>query len=762
MSKISNSKNYIWSFPLLAGILTIIGLFTPSSAFEEYDINWMWGLRNTNVFGVDSSFSWIFELPPKDFTIIIFLSKIIPFFIFITISILSIIFALKLRKSDDFRKFERKWLMCGVSFIILGIFYLIEVEILMHHYYKEYFGLDISYWEEYTPGFAIIAPFISGAIIITGIIVNKYILVPEKRELIIRVTKLYRNIIFSFLIVFFILFIGVSASFIAFKLMPGDPVIPYLPPMFTQEQYDAMEKALGLDKHIIVQFFRYMGNFFIGNWGISTYIAGSKVSLQIIIIVSRMIGLLIFPLIIGVGAGILVGRYSYRYRGRWKDKLIQILTALGISIPVFFFGMVLQFFFSFKLNIFSSTGNYAVPMYIMTISTFALTTWHTRSQMVNKPYESSLIPNTIKIAQTFGFVFMFYLLLDVTFNLGGLGVFLLNAIFQYDYYLLNGILFGFIIITTILVLISNLIFSYNKFRESQIFEPNYDKPFDNEGRKGKENVEIDDEEGVKDYFLRRIKSPYTIIGAVFIIFFIIISIFPRLFTEYTFKEMFDFAPGTWNPPSSDHPLGQSEFGRDVLGLVIYGIRTSICVGFGAIVIGLIGGVPLGLLTGIYNRKAYNPIMGLMILFYIFPGLVYVILSLTIWGRLFFRSLFVIGILLIPCFTRVIANAVSKDIKFNKIFKNVICHIPLNFAFAILIFEALGFIGFEDGGMIELGKNLNDARMMLYAAPWAILWSGLAIFVLVSSFFIFHIGLLGYNPKLRELENVELIKTFDRD
>ncbi|MFX1344834.1 MAG: ABC transporter permease subunit [Promethearchaeota archaeon] len=755
MNKISNSKNYIWSFPLLAGILTIIGLFTPSSAHEEYDINWMWGLRNSNLFAVDSSFGWIFELPPKDFTIIIFLCKIIPFFIFIAISILSIIFAVKVRESDDFRNFERKWLLCGVSFIVLGILYLIEVEIVMQHYFEEYFDLDISYWEEYTPGFGIIAPFVSGAVILIGFVVNKYVLVPEKRELIIRVTKLYRNIIFSFLIVFFILFIGVSASFIVSKLMPGDPVIPYLPPMFTQEQYEAMEEALGLDKHIIIQFFRHIGNFFIGNWGISTYIVGSKVSLQIIIAVSRMIGLFIFPLIIGVGAGILLGRYSYRYRGRWKDKLIQIFTALGISIPVFFFGMVLQFFFSFKINIFSPIGNYAVPMYIMTISTFTLTTWHTRSQMVNKPYETSVLPNSIKIAQTFGYMFMFYLLLDVTFNLGGMGSLLLNAINHFDYYLLTGVLFGLIIITAILALIANLIFSYNKFRESEIGEPIIAKPIDNEVRKGKENVEIDKEESIKDYLLRRLKSPYTIIGVVFIIFFVFISIFPRLFTEYTFKEMFDVGSGSWNPPSSDHPLGQSEFGRDVLGLVVYGIRTSMCVGLGAIFIGLIGGVPLGLLTGIYNRKAYKPIMGLMILFYIFPGLVFVILSLTIWGKLYFRSLFVIGILLIPCFTRVIANAVSEDIKFNKIFKNVICHIPLNFAFAVLTFEALGFIGYEDGGMIELGKNLNDARMMLYTAPWAVLWSGLAIFVLVLSFLIFHVGLQSYNPKLRELENLEL-------
>ncbi len=758
MNKISNSKNYIWSFPLLAGIVTIIGLLTPSSALEEVEIHWMWGLRYLNLFPVDTSFNWIFELAPKDFTPIIFICKIIPFFILLIIAILSIIFALKLRKRGDFQDFERKWLLCGISFIIIGIFYLIEIEILMHYYYEEFFGLDISYWENYTPGFAVIAPFISGAVILIGFVVNKYVLVPEKRDLIIRVTKFYRNIIFSFLIVIFILLIGVSTSFIIFKLIPGDPVIPYLPPMFTQEQYEAMEHMLGLDKHIIIQFFRFLGNFFIGNWGISTFLFSSSKVIEIVIIsISRMIGLLIFPLIIGIGTGIWVGRISYRYRGRWIDKLIQILCALGISIPVFFFGMVLQFFFSFKLNIFSPLGIWALlPMYIMTLSTFALITWHTRSHMVNKPHETSMFPNTIKIAETFGFMFMFYLLLDITFGLEGLGTLLVVSISTNDFFLITGVLFALSITFVIVILISNLIFSYNKYREREIYETNFDMQIDNDVDKRNDNVGIDYEESKIMHLLRRLKFPYTIIGAIFIIFFIFISIFPESITEYSFEGAKGIYAGSWNPPSPGHPLGQQEFGRDVLALVIYGIRTSIFVGFGAVLIGLTIGGPFGFVTRVFNRKAYTPIMGLMILFYLFPGLVFVMLLIAINGSSnILLSMFVIGFLLIPSFTRVIANAVSEDININRIVKKVICYIPLNFAFAILLFEALGFIGFGDRDMIELGKNISNVSGHLFDAPWATLWPGLAIFGIVLSFLIFHVGLQGYDPKLRELENLEL-------
>ena len=296
-------------------------------------------------------------------------------------------------------------------------------------------------------------------------------------------------------------------------------------------------------------------------------------------------------------------------------------------------------------------------------------------------------------------------------------------------------MFALIITFVIVILISNLIFSYNKYREPEIIDTALKTPIDND-------VEIEYEESIKHYLLRRLKSPYTIIGAILVAFFIFISIFPQAFTEFTFEDAFDPAAGSWSPPSSDHPLGQTTLGWDVLAWVIYGIRTSIFVGFGAVLIGLTMGGHFGFVTGIYKKRAYKPV-------------IFVMLSLAIYGRYVLLSLFVIGILLTPNFTRIIANAVADGISIKRIIKRVINHIPLNLAFAILVFEALGFLGFGDLGMIELGKSINAARMNLYNAPWATLWPGLAIFGLVLSFFVLHVGLQGYDPKLRELENLEL-------
>ena len=53
--------------------------------------------------------------------------------------------ALKLRKEGDFKGFERRWLICGMLFIIISIVYIIGIEILMRYYYQEFFGLGFSF-----------------------------------------------------------------------------------------------------------------------------------------------------------------------------------------------------------------------------------------------------------------------------------------------------------------------------------------------------------------------------------------------------------------------------------------------------------------------------------------------------------------------------------------------------------------------------------------------------------------------------------------
>ncbi len=575
------------------------------------------------------------------------------------------------------------------------------------------------------------------------------------------INQIHRNIILTFLIAIVSLFVGLDIIFLFTRLLPGDPVATYLAAMGvhnpSQDIIQQMECQLGLCDHIIVQYFQFIGTLFTGNWRISVSLnSGIKVTDLIVEPILKTVGLISLPLIIGGGLGVFLGRISSKNKGKWKDKTIQLFSILGISLPVFFLGMVFQYSLCYELRICEPWGISALPIEILTFTFTAFIAWQVRSYMTNASHETSLLSNTIKTGINFSFIFIFYLLVEETFNIYGFGSVLIAAFLQYDPFLLTGCLFVIIIMFVIITVISNLIFSFYISRTRESFKHNIEPKFDSEVNKGNSSAETNPEESIKEYLLNRLKSPFSILGAILVLFFIFIGIFPQAITQYSLSGTLTPSSGAWSPPSSEHPLGQTESGLDVLALIIWGIRDLIILGFGAVLIGLIGGSIFGFIAGKFNRWGYKLIMGLMVFFYIFPGILLLIILISIYGPFYRDGLLVIGIFLIPNFTRVIAKAISGEINIHKISKAVISHIPLNFAIAIIIYTAIGFLGLFpmwsvlglENQPIQLGSVVRMGGIFLSEAPWASLWPGLTIFGIILSFLFLHVGLQDYQPKIR--------------
>lgn len=279
------------------------------------------------------------------------------------------------------------------------------------------------------------------------------------------------------------------------------------------------------------------------------------------------------------------------------------------------------------------------------------------------------------------------------------------------------------------------------------------------------------------------KSPLFIIAAIFVIFFIVIAIFPNWLTPYSFEELSNYLPGSWDPPSIDHPLGTA-IGRDVLGLTIWGIRDALIFGFGAVLLGLLGGILFGFIKWIslfikqrikssdeqlhLCRSTHRVTMGSVIIFSVFPGIIIVLLLNIILGDCqisyfetrgnlinckyyYWVSLSTIGILLIPIFTSAVCNAISGELNLNKIGKAIIIHIPLGFAIAILIYEIIGYLGFAPSEIYEihLGYNILGARFHLDTSPLASFSPGIVISCIIISFFLLYIALQDYSSDFRE-------------
>ena len=103
----------------------------------------------------------------------------------------------------------------------------------------------------------------------------------------------------------------------------------------------------------------------------------------------------------------------------------------------------------------------------------------------------------------------------------------------------------------------------------------------------------------KRSLVRRLKNPLTILGFCIIFFIITLAIF----APWISPQSFDYAllphSGSWNPPSPEHPLGQTVMGGDVYSRLIWGARTSLTISLPSISISVIGGVSFGVIAAYY-------------------------------------------------------------------------------------------------------------------------------------------------------------------
>jgi oligopeptide transport system permease protein len=143
------------------------------------------------------------------------------------------------------------------------------------------------------------------------------------------------------------LFIIVSVTFFISKAVPGTPIAdPKLSPQVREQMFE----KYGLDEPLYVQYVKYMANVAQGDLGNSYYFEGRPVSQMILqrLPVSAFIGIqaVIFGLFIGMVLGIVA---ALRHNTVW-DTLAVVVAILGVSVPSFVLGPILQYWLGLKLG----------------------------------------------------------------------------------------------------------------------------------------------------------------------------------------------------------------------------------------------------------------------------------------------------------------------------------------------------------------------------------------------------------------------------
>ncbi|MFX4220757.1 MAG: ABC transporter permease [Thalassobaculum sp.] len=133
-----------------------------------------------------------------------------------------------------------------------------------------------------------------------------------------------------------VLFIG----FLLMQVVPTDPATVLAGPTASAADVEAIRQAMGLNEPVIVQFGMYLGRVLQGDLGRSL-ISNSEVVVELGNTVGPTIELMVASLIWAVPLGIVLGTLAAVRRGQVSDRIIMAASVAGVSMPIFWFGLML-------------------------------------------------------------------------------------------------------------------------------------------------------------------------------------------------------------------------------------------------------------------------------------------------------------------------------------------------------------------------------------------------------------------------------------
>ncbi len=141
----------------------------------------------------------------------------------------------------------------------------------------------------------------------------------------------------------------VIVTFLLTRVLPGDPATYFAGPVASKEAIAAIQHQLGLDQPLWVQFLRYVADLAHGNLGTSLT-TGQPVLTEIANRLPASAELTLLSLLLAVLVAIPLGLLAALRQGSWIDHLCRIVTTAGVSLPVFFTGLLTVYVFYFVLG----------------------------------------------------------------------------------------------------------------------------------------------------------------------------------------------------------------------------------------------------------------------------------------------------------------------------------------------------------------------------------------------------------------------------
>ena len=289
-----------------------------------------------------------------------------------------------------------------------------------------------------------------------------------------------------------VLFLVSVFVFLAMRLLPGDPVLVFVASSsiqnITEEQLDQIRHEYGLDKSLPQQYISWIAGVFRGDFG-KSILNKSPVLDEIIrrLPITLYIGIMAFMVatLIGIPAGVLC---AVR-RGSWVDSLVTTLSNIGITIPVFWLGILLIYVFALHFkwlpvmgytspfdDFLKSIRQVIMPVFCLALGPIAGNARQARSSMlevIHKDYirtawskglservivmkhalKNGLMPVVTLSGMGVGTILGGSVLVEQVFNIPGMGRLAVTSVMNQDYPYVQAIA----LIMAISIILSNLL-----------------------------------------------------------------------------------------------------------------------------------------------------------------------------------------------------------------------------------------------------------------------------------------------------------------
>jgi peptide/nickel transport system permease protein len=290
-----------------------------------------------------------------------------------------------------------------------------------------------------------------------------------------------------------VIFLVSIVVFIALHILPGDPI--YM--LMTSEELNtrseaeiqAVREQFGLDKPIIVQYFNWLGGIAHGDFGESIryrFSVGSVMWERIPLTLHLGILAFIVAHVLGITAGIIC---AVR-RGTWLDTIITILANAGITIPIFWLGIMLIYVFSIYLqwlpvmgytspftDFWLSTKQLIMPVMCLAILPMASAARQTRSSMLEVMHmdyirtawskglaerviilkhalKNGLLPVLTLAGLQLSGIIGGSVLIETVFAIPGMGRLAVESLFARDYLVIQGVT---VVIAGVIILVNLIV-----------------------------------------------------------------------------------------------------------------------------------------------------------------------------------------------------------------------------------------------------------------------------------------------------------------